>query len=121
MHAKHFDNLQVQVADTQWIIIVELHQFHNLYNAEMSRDDSDEGICCCDSSRPCASQASKLHGCDATCDTLLRANGSHCIQAYPCSFSTLTRWSTPSINDSYKFVFVLSSFSDMVSAEIVCT
>ena len=123
LHAKHFGNLQVQVSNTQWIIIVELHQFHNLYNAEMSSDDSDEGICCCDSSQvePCASQASELQGCGRTCDTLFRANASHRIQAYPCSFSTSTRWNTPSIDELNKFVFVLSSFPDMVSAEIVCT
>ena len=123
MHAKHFGNLQVHVSNTQWIMIVELHQFHNLYNAEMSSDDSNEGICCCDSSQdqPCASQASKLQGCGRKCDTQLRANASHCIQAYPCSFSSSTHWSTPSIYDSEKFVFVLSGFPDMVSAEIVHT
>ena len=108
--------MQVPVANSQWIFIVELHQFHNLYNAEVI---SDEGICCCDSSEPCASQASELPGCGEKCDTWFTADVSHCMPPYPCSIYTSTIRNAPSIiNFNNKLIFVLNSLSDMVSVKI---
>ena len=105
-------SIQVQVANTQWILFVELHQFHNLYNAEVRSNE----FCCCDDS--CNSQASKPQECDAKCDTWFTANVSHCIQPYWCSFNSSTIWATASIiNLNYKFYFLLNSFPDMVSAK----
>ena len=45
MNSQPLGNLKVQVAKTQWLLSLELHQFHNLYNAEVI---SSEEFCCCD-------------------------------------------------------------------------
>ena len=109
--------MQVQVASTQWILIVELQQFHNLYNAEMK----SEKVCCCDSSELCVLQAADLQGCEGYCDIWLSADVSHCTQPYPCSFSTWVYYDT-SLMDNLKdkFIFGLSSFPDRVSVKREC-
>ena len=86
-------NLQAQVAKTQWVLFVELHQFNNLYNAEVI---SSGGFCCCgiepanyDNNYYCNKRkAEYLPVCSPSCDTWLHAEVSHCIDPYPCSFST---------------------------------
>lgn len=106
--------MQVQVANTQWILIVELHQFHNLYNAEIRSN----AFCCCDLNKPCQSHASNLQGCDGYCDTQFSAYVSHCIQPYQCILFSSTFENTASIiNLNYTFIFVLNSLPDMVSVK----
>ena len=112
-------NLQVQVATTQWILMVELHQFRNLYNAEVI---GNHGFCCCDIEptnnnylQYCEEKAASLQGCSPSCDILLNAYVSHCIEPYPCSFYTTVWFDTASIdNFNDRFIFVLSSSPDEV-------
>ena len=115
LYTQLFDNLQIQVANTQWILIVELHQFHNFYNAEMSSNE----FCCCDSSESCVLDASKLQDCVENCDTWFTAEVSQCMQYYTCSFFTPILVDTPPIiNLKNKFIFVLTSYPDFVSVSV---
>ena len=118
-HLQLLGNVQAQVVKTKWLLSVELHQFHNLYNAEVI---NGLGFCCCDV-QPlnsnylyyCEAELKHLLGCNSSCDTWLNASVSHCIEPNPCSFSTEVRFGTASIdNFNEKFIFVLSSFSDVV-------
>ena len=105
--------LQLQVVQTQWLLIVELHQFCNPYNAMLS----GFGFCCCDDSMPgvhCADEASAiLPPCKPSCDIWLNVSVSHCTEPSPCSFSTsvihLDSSPASTYNFSEKFVFVLST------------
>ena len=113
---------------TKWILLVELHQFHNLYNAEMI---DNHGICCCDTTLPwstsnyyCNTQVANLTFCNqltwAACDTWLNASVSHCLPPFPCSFSTETHTETSSVDNMNDiFVFVMSSSPNTVSVSRV--
>ena len=118
-HLQLLDNLQVQlVVKTQWVLFVELHQFRNLYNAEVI---SGGGFCCCDNPPTphnymyhyCTDgEAKSLSGCSPSCDTWLNASVSHCTDPNPCSFSTEVLSQTASIdNFNEKFIFALNSSS----------
>ena len=105
--------IQVQLAKTQWILIVDLHQFHNLFNAEKA---NSERVCCCDSADECTLEADDLQGCSEYCDIWLRVNVSHCTQRYPCSLSTSVYYNTALIDNlKDRFFFILSASSDTVS------
>ena len=109
-----FGNLQVQVARTQWLLVVELHQFDNRYNAKVSNDNE---FCCCEVDS-CTAEAADLPYCEGTCQTWFEASVSHCIAPNPCSFITLTYVNILDVsvyNLRDTFVFVLTSFPDMVS------
>ena len=118
-HLQLLGILQAQVVRTQWLLSVELHQFHNLYNAEVV---SDHGFCCCDIDPTpkyylyyCNGEPKYLSGCNSSCDTGLNASVSHCTDPNPCSFSTEVRFDTASIdNFNEKFIFALSSSSNAV-------
>ena len=74
--------MQVQIAKTHWLLLVEFHQFANLYNAEMIIGD---GFCCSDANYLCTSeQAEHLPDCEPLCDTCLKAYVSNCIVPMPC-------------------------------------
>ena len=116
-------NWQVQVVKTEWILLVELRQFHNLYNAEMI---DNHGICCCDTTYSwsknndyCNAQVANLTFCNQLiweCDTWLNASVPHCLTPFPCSFSTETHTVTSSVdNMNDTFVFVMSSSPNTVS------
>ena len=115
----HMHNLlaliQVQLAKTQWILIVDLYQFHNLFNAEMA---NSEEVCCCDSTEKCAVDADDLQGCSADCDIWFDVYVTHCTQPYQCSFSTFTSvdYDTALIDNlKNRFFFILNASSDTVS------
>ena len=103
--------IQLQVVETQWLLIVELHQFHNLYNAKVV---SGDGFCCCDYSpnNVCNQDTAEDLECEVPCEIWLNTFVSHCTEPSPCSFSTLG-CSVPSPASTYnfteKFVFVLSA------------
>ena len=107
-------HLQVQVVKTQWLLIVELHQFRNLYNAEVI---DGYGFCCCDTSSNdyifnCEEIAEYMdyHNCKPSCDTWLNASVSHCIEPNACSYSTKVRLNSASLYIlNEKFIFVLST------------
>ena len=111
-HLQLLGKITASSCKNQWLLIVELHQFHNLYNAIMV---SGEGFCCCEYTEPdvqCNEEAAEsLPDCEP-CDTWLSASVSHCTEPSPCSFSTLGH-SDPSPTSTYnlteKFVFVLSA------------
>ena len=101
--------LQLQVVETQRLLSLELHQFHNLYNAEVV---SGQVFCCCEinSDDYCAEKVENLTDCNPLCDIRLNGSVSHCIEPNSCSFSTEVRFDTASIyNFTEKFVFVLST------------
>ena len=105
--------------NTQWLLSVELHQFHNWYNVEVI---PDEGFCCCDVDlngknykQFCNEEDKNLSGCYPYCDTWLNASVSHCIEPNACSFSTAVHFHTALMdNFNEKFIFALSSSSNAV-------
>ena len=102
---------------TQWLLFVELHQFRNLYHAEV--DVRGYGSCCCDDPSTymdCCDGGDYYPSlCTPDCDTWLNASVSHCIEPNACSFSTPVQFHTASIdNFNEKFIFALSCSSNAV-------
>ena len=117
-----FANTLVQPATSQQILVVELLQFQNIYNAEMSNDQ----YCCCDKNQ-CTSQLADLkqNSCESKCDTWFNISLSPRESAYLCSADTEPQWnSEPVHNLDYKFEFVMRNSSDTVSVSklhVMCT
>ena len=115
-------NTQVQLATSQQLLVVELLQFHNIYNAEMSDDE----YCCCDADQ-CTPKLADLKqmGCGPKCDTWFNISLSPCESAYLCSAATQPQWDSDSVqNLDYKFAFVMRNSSDTVSVSklhLTCT
>ena len=106
---------QVQLAACQQLLVVELLQFHNIYNVEVIN-----GLyCCCDQNQPCTLQLEHLkeNVYEPKCDTWFNITLSPCESAYLCSAATATQCnSDPVHNLDYNFEFVLRiNSSDTVS------
>ena len=121
-----FANKQVQLATFQQLLVVELLQFHNLYNAEIRQDQ----YCCCDAGNnnlwTAQLEALQQKGCEPKCDTWFNVSLSPCESAYLCSAATAARCdSDPVHNLNYKFEFVMRKSSpDTVSVSklhVTCT
>ena len=116
MHSLNCNPLQVQVSKTQRILLVKLHQFHNLYNV----GKTSQQICCCGFAENynfyCKEQVADLPNCTGSCDTRFRAYVSPCLTtSYPCSLDTKVYYASSSIDDlNDTFIFVLDSFHGMV-------
>ena len=107
-----FANTQVQPATSQQLLVVEMLQFHNMYNAEMRNDR----YCCCDNAnnQVCMSQLGGLDqmSCEQKCDTWFNISLSPCESAYLCSAATAAQCdSDPVHNLDYKFEFVMRNNS----------
>ena len=121
MHLHLLGNLQAQAVKTQWLLFVELHQFHNLYNAQVK---DGGGFCWCDTNPTtnkiinyyCTyGEAKNLSDCRPLCDTRLNVSVADCTDPNPCSFSTEVHFDTASIgNFSERFILALCSSSSAV-------
>ena len=115
---KHSLKLQIQLATCQWILIVELCQFHNRYNAELI---SGQGFCCCDAKEEdydekCNVHVTDLPQCPAKCDTVFNISVHPCLSTHSCSVATATHCNSASIpNLDYTFVLILESLPSKVS------
>ena len=114
---------KVQLATSQQLLVVELLQFHNMYNAEIRQDQ----YCCCDdgNNNLCTSQLGELEqmNCGPKCDTLFNISLSPCESAYLCSAATAPQWESDSVHNlNYKFAFAMRNDSfDIVSVQTNCT
>ena len=114
-------NTQVELATSQQLLVVELLQFHNMYNAEVYKDD----YCCCDETQ-CVTQLRDISNtCDPKCDTWFNISLSPCESAYLCSAATHPQRDSDSVHNlDYKFAFVMRNSSDTVSVSklhVTCT
>ena len=79
--------MQAQVANAQWILVVELNLVH-----ESSAADTDPSPCCCvfPQINQCdyVQDDSFVPSCTGICDTRLRAYLSHCQMPKNCSVAT---------------------------------
>ena len=107
-----FPDAQVQVATSQQVLVVELIQFYNMYNAEVINGQ----YCCCDKSEKCASQLENLPKCKSKCDTWFNVTLSPCHSPYSCSAATVAHCNSASLHNlDYKFEFLIRNSSDTVS------
>ena len=107
-----FANTQVQLTTSQQLLVVELLQFHNMYNAELRNHQ----YCCCDKNECKMQLGDLIMSCDPKCDTWFNISLSPCESAYLCSVATTPRLDTASVNNlDYKFEFVMRNSSDTVS------
>ena len=118
---KHTHNfiikLQVQLANSQWLLTVELHQFQNLYNAEII---PGEGLCCCDTIRTnnvnCKQNLTDFPKCGRNCDTSFSISLFPCYSSYSCLASIARECQSDSVlNLDYALVFLLTNFSNKVN------
>ena len=111
-----FANTQVQPATSQQLLVVELLQFHNMYNAEIRQNK----YCCCDTNnKMCTPLLGGLEqiSCERKCDTWFNISLSPCESAYLCSAATAAQCdSDPVHNLDFKFEFAMrTNSSDTVS------
>ena len=116
----------IQVALSQWALVIQLLEFHNPLNivteeTEMN-ENSDIEYCCCDKNSVCASQSSFYnmnHNCDNKCDIFFVVSVSNCDDnSAPCSISTIEGTIKDSPPDSlygYTFFFNLVDLVNLVS------
>ena len=114
-------HIQVQLAGCQQVLIVQLHEFENIYNAEVIEG---RGFCCCDKKtkdKNCKQQLKDLPDCPAKCDTWFSIYLSPCQSPLLCSTSTLsTCEGTSVLSLEYTYEFVICSSQDTVSVN-TCT
>ena len=112
-----FANSQVQLATSQQILVVELLQFHNMYNAEIRQNK----YCCCDEGniKTCKSELAGLEemSCAELCDTWFNISLSPCESAYMCSAATAAQCNSDPVHIlDFKFEFAMrTNSSDTVS------
>ena len=108
--------VQLYIATSHKLLVVELLQFHNMYNAEVINGE----YCCCDTTDPSICEDNleflKETDCKRLCDTWFNVSLSPCESAYLCSAATEPHCNDPVHHLDYKFEFVMrSDFSDHVS------
>ena len=104
-------NSQVQTANCQWLLTLELHQLTNPKNAVKWYTE----FCCCDFTE-CHTNLENLNGCNNSCNALFFISVSHCLLPSSCSIYTPTWYDTESkIILDFVSVFVLNDSSDQVS------
>ena len=113
--------MQVQLTRCQQFLIFELHQFVNIYNAEITND----GFCCCDknNNKKCKARLQDLPKCATKCDTWFNISLSPCESPHPCWRSTPSSCKddgTSVLNFEHKSEFVLCGSPDIVSANKLC-
>ena len=110
----HFANTQVQLATSQKLL-VELIQFHNMYNAQVINDK----YCCCDISQGSCEfylRVLKGKGCLSKCNTWFKISLSPCEPADSCSAATAPQWDAASVDNlDYNFEFIMHNSTDTVS------
>ena len=107
----------MQVVQCEWILDVQLFNYHNPNNAERRPVGLVTLDCCCDTAR-CEALSIDLDQCPATCGVFFNVQLSDCQLPSDCFISTVNG----SITDSppmspygYIFSFTLDSIPDDVS------
>ena len=109
-------SLLLQLVYGQGILNVQLHQFENIYNAEIRPENDPKRFCCCDQGNgDCRGNLNDLykHKCDSTkpCDTSFEVTLTECQFSDPCPtilYSDVFYDTATSTNVNYKFRFFLS-------------
>ena len=105
VHAWNCHECMIQVVQCEWILDVQLFNYHNHKNAETRLFDNITSECCCDTA-VCAGSGLALDQCPETCDIFFNVQLSKCMRPIGCFITTINESITDSLPKSpYGYIF----------------